>query len=410
MAPWPKEKYGEFYSGDSFVILYTYLVNSKENYIIYFWQGLDSSQDEKGASALWAKNLDDKYGGAPVQVRVVQNKEPPHFYLLFKGKMIVHGGGIASGFKNRSDQDQYYTGDGSRMFQVRGTDDLNTRAMQVPTKAGSLNSGDVFILETPKSLFLWCGKFSSGDEREHAKNIVKTITKKEYQIITEGSEPAAFWEALGGKTEYMEVIQDTDPHFRTPRLFQCSNNRGYFYVEEIFDYDQEDLIEEDVMILDAGHEIFVWIGNGANTEEKKKALETAIEYIKTDTSGRKVEDTCFITVKQGFEPPHFTGHFIAWNPNKWSSGQSYAEMKKALAGGGELTTSLAAELSKFSITAKFTFAQLTAASLPEGLDPTQKEQYLVEDEFKTRFGMSRAEFNALPQWKKNALKKKAGLY
>jgi hypothetical protein len=44
LAPWPKEKYGEFYSGDSFVMLYTYLVNSKENYIIYFWQGLDSSQ------------------------------------------------------------------------------------------------------------------------------------------------------------------------------------------------------------------------------------------------------------------------------------------------------------------------------------------------------------------------------
>jgi hypothetical protein len=44
LAAWPKEKYGEFYSGDSFVMLYTYLVNDKENYIIYFWQGLHSSQ------------------------------------------------------------------------------------------------------------------------------------------------------------------------------------------------------------------------------------------------------------------------------------------------------------------------------------------------------------------------------
>ncbi len=54
------------------------------------------SQDEKGASALWAKNLDDKYGGAPVQVRVVQNKEPDHFLLLFKNKFVVHEGGHVS--------------------------------------------------------------------------------------------------------------------------------------------------------------------------------------------------------------------------------------------------------------------------------------------------------------------------
>jgi len=410
LAPWPKERYGEFYGGDSYVLLYTYLVNSKENYIIYFWQGLDSSQDEKGASALWAKTLDDKYGGAPVQIRVVQNKEPPHFYLLFKGKMIVHAGGHASGFKNRDDKDQYFTEGGVRLFQVRGTNELNTRAIQVPSKAGSLNSGDMFILETPSGLSLWSGSGSSGDERELAKAISKCISKKEYSLVLEGKEPETFWSALGGKTEYA-LIKESEPDFKPPRLFQCSNNRGYFYVEEIHDFDQEDLIEDDVMILDTYREVFVWIGNGANTEEKKKSLETAVNYIKTDTSGRTVEETVFVTIKQGFEPPNFTGHFGAWNPNKWSEGKSYAELKKAINGGaGELTTSLASELSKFAVSAKYTFEQLTAATLPEGVDSTQKEQYLLEAEFQTHFGMSRAQFNALPGWKKNAAKKKAGLY
>ena len=164
------------------------------------------------------------------------------------------------------------------------------------------------------------------------------------------------------------------------------------------------------MILDTYREVFVWIGNGANAEEKKKSLETAITYVKSDTSGRTVEDTVFVTIKQGFEPPNFTGHFGAWDPQKWSSGQTYAELKKAMNSGGELTTSVAAELSKFTVSAKYTFAQLTAAALPEGVDPTIKEQYLLEDEFKTRFSMSRAEFNALPGWKRNAAKKKAGLY
>ena len=39
MAPQEQGLYGQFFGGDSYVILYTYLVNNKENYIIYFWQG-----------------------------------------------------------------------------------------------------------------------------------------------------------------------------------------------------------------------------------------------------------------------------------------------------------------------------------------------------------------------------------
>lgn len=39
MAPLEEPLYGQFFGGDSYVILYTYLVNNKENWIIYFWQG-----------------------------------------------------------------------------------------------------------------------------------------------------------------------------------------------------------------------------------------------------------------------------------------------------------------------------------------------------------------------------------
>lgn len=49
-----------------------------------------SLQDEKAAAALHTVALDDKYGGAPVQVRVVQYKEPQHFLQIFKGKMVIH--------------------------------------------------------------------------------------------------------------------------------------------------------------------------------------------------------------------------------------------------------------------------------------------------------------------------------
>ena len=38
MAAVDPSMYGQFFGGDSYVILYTYLKNGKENYIIYFWQ------------------------------------------------------------------------------------------------------------------------------------------------------------------------------------------------------------------------------------------------------------------------------------------------------------------------------------------------------------------------------------
>lgn len=99
------EKYGQFYAGDSYVILYTYMDNrGREAYIIYFWQGRDSSKDEIGASALLAKELDDSMGGAPVQVRVVQGKEPAHFRQIFEGTMIIHAGGKASGEPTHASQ------------------------------------------------------------------------------------------------------------------------------------------------------------------------------------------------------------------------------------------------------------------------------------------------------------------
>lgn len=57
--------------------------------------------------------------------------------------------------------------------------------------------------------------------------------------IREGEELQAFWDALGGKTEYgsgkwLEEVVPTYP----PRLFQCSNATGHFNVEEIFDFAQ----------------------------------------------------------------------------------------------------------------------------------------------------------------------------
>jgi hypothetical protein len=69
MVPLEKESYGHFYSGDSYIVLHSYSDDrGRDAWVIYFWLGRHSSTDEIGTAALKATELDDKYGGAPVQV------------------------------------------------------------------------------------------------------------------------------------------------------------------------------------------------------------------------------------------------------------------------------------------------------------------------------------------------------
>lgn len=63
--------------------------------------------------------------------------------------------------------------------------------------------------------------------------------------------------------------------------------------------------------------IFLWVGNSANEYETKEALNSSQEYLRTHPAGRDL-DTPITFVKQGYEPPTFTGWFNAWDPHKWS--------------------------------------------------------------------------------------------
>ena len=48
--------------------------------------------------------------------------------------------------------------------------------------------------------------------------------------------------------------------------------------------------------------------------------------------------------------------------------------------------------------------------LPQGVDPTRKEDYLTPEEFQKTFGKTREEFAAFPAWKKIREKKRLGLF
>ncbi|XP_056601712.1 gelsolin b [Triplophysa dalaica] len=313
---------GQFYGGDSYIILYTYKHGGRQGQIIYIWQGEDSSQDEKGASAILASQLDNELGGSPVQVRVIQGKEPQHLMSLFGGQpMVIYKGGTSreGGQSKASDV---------RLFQVRANPAGHTRAVEVDAVASSLNSNDALVLVTPSGSKLWMGQGSSDAEKNGAKKLA-TILGVNLSEIKEGSEGGDFWSALGGKAEYRtseRLKNKTDSH--PPKLFACSNKTGQFLIEEVpGELTQDDLAPDDVMILDTWDQVFVWIGNEANDEEKNEVATSAAKYIETDPSNRD-KRTPIVTVKQGFEPPTFTGWFLGWDHDFWSSDP----LERALAG------------------------------------------------------------------------------
>ncbi|XP_016379036.1 gelsolin-like [Sinocyclocheilus rhinocerous] len=309
-VPVDPSTYGRFFGGDCYLILYSYKQGSREQHIIYTWQGLKSTQDELAASAFLTVQLDDSMGGAPVQVRVTQGQEPPHLMSLFKGKpMIIHTGGTS-----RKDG-QTKTGS-TRLFHIRQSSSRATRAVEVEPSASNLNTNDVFVLKSSDCVFVWKGAGASDEERVAAKYVVSVLGGQSTDLA-EGKEPAGFWSALGGKKGY-QTSSTLRNMVKPPRLFGCSNKTGRLMVEEVpGDFTQSDLATDDVMLLDTWDQIFLWIGKEANEVEKTESPKIAKDYVDSDPSGRR--GLPITTIKQGAEPPTFTGWFQAWDPHMWDT-------------------------------------------------------------------------------------------
>jgi hypothetical protein len=475
LVPVEAHKYGQFYGGDSYVLKYTYLdARKRAQYIVYFWQGKGSSMDEVGASALLAKELSDAIKGAKAaQVRVVQGKEPLHFRSLFKGAMIIHAGGRASGFKNVASADSY-DDDGVSLFHIKGTTPVDVLGVQVGETCAELNSMDSFVLVTPAAVYAWRGKGALPAEIASADKIAAILKDHSYGPpgsaaparalipVAEGGEPEEFWAFLGGKGEYAAQPPD-EPMPSEPRLFQCSDRFGAFQVEEISNFTQEDLLDDDVYMLDCGTAVYLWIGSGANEAERTKAMAVAASFIKAATDGRD-PDIPIVQVSSGDEPALFTQFFMAWDPehfNKATFVDPY-EAKLAAAKAAKEAAKGSAPAAKSPVALKktgssvvdspppapaaaapaspvveqvpdrtavvtgkaalapaggfldpksnsFSYEELSSG-IPVGVNPAAKEQYLSDGDFTAKFGMDKAAYDALPAWKKKDKKQTLKLF
>jgi gelsolin len=279
VKPVPKEKYGEFFSGDSYIVLYTYMKGNSKQYDVHFWLGDHTSQDEAGTAAYKTVELDDKLGGLPVQHREVQGNESQRFSSYFPKGLRILDGGIETGFQHVKPTEYV-----PRLLQVRA-EHKNLTVVQVDRAVSSLNSGDVFILDAGLEIFQWIGSKSQGNERVKAAQLCRAFDderagKPQVIVLEEGSETDAFWKLLGGKGP----IKATAESHAAPvekRLFRLNDAGGSLNFSEVAHgkIHRSQLKSDDAFIFDAGPEVFAWIGSKASVQERKKALDYASRYL-----------------------------------------------------------------------------------------------------------------------------------
>ncbi|CAL9175775.1 unnamed protein product [Musa hybrid cultivar] len=324
--PLPREEIGKFYSGDCYIVLYTYRSGEKkEDYLLTCWMGKDSIQasgndhDDQLMATRLANTMWSSLKGRPVQGRIFQGKEPPQFIALFQ-PMVVLKGGISSGYKKivaeKNLNDETYTPDGIALIQVSGTSVHNNKTVQVDAVATSLSSTDCFILQSGNSLFTWHGSSSTFEQQQWAARIAEFL-KPDVALkhAKEGTESSAFWFALGGKQSFTtkKVTQDIT---RDPHLYTFSFNKGKLEVTEVYNYSQDDLLTEDMLVLDTHAEVFLWIGQSVDSKDKQKAFDIGQKYIELAVLFEGLSpDVPLFKVTEGNEPCFFTTYF-SWDSAK----------------------------------------------------------------------------------------------
>ncbi|KAB0798553.1 hypothetical protein PPYR_09546 [Photinus pyralis] len=401
----PSNRQGTMFSGECYLILYTYEMKTLRN-VVYVWLGNDAPQEDINCTKFKANEISGELDEGAMQVRIVQGFESPHFLQLFHGRMIV--------FRGRSPavEDDHTKKGKSYLLQICGSTSYSTKALEVAAQASSLNSNYCYVFKKRKHYYIWCGNFSTGDQREMAKGFIG----KDFSILMEGKESANFWDDLGGQSPYhTSKLSNDDENLRVPRLFNCRIVNGRFKAEECVNFTQNDLLPEDVLLLDTWKSVFMWMGSLSSNAEQKSAMTTAEVYLANDPAGRSMNMPIAL-IKQGQEPPNFAGFFANWNSSLWTNYKSFEEVRYEIE-GSSATIPLKdvrgnGECNHFDQYIKYPIKVLAAANdcLPGRVDPLRKEVHLTHDDFVSLFKIDYSEFETLPKWRQQEMKKKVGLF
>jgi len=287
VVSWPKEQYGSFYDGDSYIVLHTWKKPDapKLYWDVHFWLGKYTTQDEAGTAAYKTVELDDKLGGDPVQHREVQGYESDAFLKLFNNEIHLLSGGVDTGFRHVKPEEYQ-----PRLLHLKGK--RKVRVTQVPLAASSMNSGDVFILDNGLTIYQWNGSKAGIFEKNKGAELSRAIDderagKPEVIVLEEtmtGDDAAAFYALLEGDASDVKSAEEGGDDAEAAltgdkAMFRLSDASGSMEFTKCDGVGMDQLDTNDVFICDAGHHVFAWIGKGASAGERKNALGYAQDYL-----------------------------------------------------------------------------------------------------------------------------------
>jgi gelsolin len=309
IVEWPKERYGQFYSGDSYIVLHTYKKDDKILYNVHFWLGEHTTLDEAGTAAYKTVELDDYLDGLPVQYREVQGSESNSFLKLFD-KFEILKGGVDTGFKH-VEPEKYKP----RLLHIKGK--LNkTIVREVAAETGSLNLGDVFVLDAGLKLYTFQPSGAGIGEKAMATQLSRAIddqrgSKVEIHVFSENDKDAHaefFWNFLGGRKPIKSAAEGGDDADlkEKKKILKVSDASGTLKTEEV-PFARKSLNTSDVFVVDAVNTIFVWVGTTASAQERKSGVQIAQSYL--NGLPHRSKCTPIVRVLQGGENEEFEACF-----------------------------------------------------------------------------------------------------
>lgn len=272
------QKLGEFYTGDSYVFYHAYVKGTSKRVIrdVYFWLGSQSSTDEKGAAAIKTVECDDRFDGKATQHREIQHHESDSFIALFDefGGIRYLDGGVASGFKKVEAKG------GVEVYQIKGR--KNPVLCLVPTRRGSLNHGDVFIIHTPGKFFLWIGNKANHFEKMKGASAVEVLKNSDpkAEVIRVEDEPNAELDAvLGSDGEIQEARQD-DSKYESAFVKAIYDHEGKVLAKDAA-VKKSALPDDKVVYVRNNDKLFAHVGKNAPKSAKRTALQDAMKLLST---------------------------------------------------------------------------------------------------------------------------------
>ncbi|KAJ1553646.1 hypothetical protein HK405_007321, partial [Cladochytrium tenue] len=321
--------------------------------LIWTWVGPLAEMDKRFCCAMFAVGLRTWIGGSGKIMRETESEESPGFLGLFGGSVEHIDASLAAESGLYIVQEKSYP---LRMYRIYGKSSV--KVALVEPKADSLTSDHVYLIDGGMEIFQWNGMDSSLANKAHGGIISESISSSERYgraavlEIDEGEEPDRLWEVLNSRRGNLRSTVESNTAFeelsaRAPLLYRLP--AGVSELDSISSYlvtradsksgvfaglQRTALQSDSCCVLDAGTELFMWLGSRSSVSSKELVAELLARVAQEE---KRPTWAAFHRVPEGFESEMFKMRFADWSgPNVKHHGAARDSTRKPQADVGAL--------------------------------------------------------------------------